>query len=335
MSAAHVTAEGLCKRYGQVTALDGVDLDVPTGTVVGLLGPNGAGKTTMIRLLTTLARPDAGRARVAGHDVTRAPGMVRRRIGLAGQYAAVDELLTARENLEMFGRLYGLGIRSARGRARELIDHFDLTSAADRPARGYSGGMRRRLDLATSLIPEPDVLFLDEPTTGLDPRSRTGIWSSVRELVSRGTTVILTTQYLEEADQLADRIAVLGAGRVIAEGPPSELKGRIGHDWIDVAIHNAAELSATTEIAERVCGTRPRVDSDALRISVTCTDRVSQLTALVRELDTAGIEAADLSVRRPTLDDVFLALTGADTQPPAISSGSSPAAPTSPLEATR
>lgn len=312
-----VIVEGLRKRYGEVTALDGVDLSVPPGTVFGLLGPNGAGKTTVVRILATLMRPDEGRAIVSGHDVVGAPGNVRRRIGLTGQYAAVDELLTGRENLEMFGRLYGLDPRAARNRATELVQQFDLTDAATRPASGYSGGMRRRLDLATSLIPAPDVLFLDEPTTGLDPRSRIGIWSAVRGLVAAGTTVLLTTQYLEEADQLAARIAVLGAGRVIAEGSPAELKSRIGNDHIDVVLHRAEELLQAAEIIGRVCGSRAHVAPDEHKVSATCTDRVAQLTAIVRELDTAGLEAADIAIRRPTLDDVFMSLTGNRTEQPA------------------
>jgi ABC-2 type transport system ATP-binding protein len=295
--------EGLRKHYGETIALDGFDLTVPRGTVCGLLGPNGAGKTTAIRILATLLRPDGGRATVDGLDVVADAARVRRRIGLVGQHAAVDEVLSGRQNLELFGRLYHLDRASAANRAGELLDRFGLGDKGSAPVSAYSGGMRRRLDLATSLILDPPVLFLDEPTTGLDPRGRAEVWQSVRALVSGGSTVLLTTQYLDEADQLADRIAVLRDGRVVADGTPDELKGMFGGDHLDVVVRDEADLARAAEI---VGG---EVDVDARRVSVAVADRVGALTAAVRGLAEAGIEAEDITLRRPTLDEVFLTVT--------------------------
>ncbi|MFK4037443.1 ATP-binding cassette domain-containing protein [Nonomuraea wenchangensis] len=306
-----VLARGLRKTYGSKTALDGLDLDVGEGTVCGLLGPNGAGKTTAVRILTTLLRPSAGRAEVAGHDVVRRPREVRRNIGLVGQHTAVDELLTGRQNLELFGRLHHLGAAAARARAGELLERFGLRH--DGPAKDYSGGMRRRLDLAASLILAPPVLFLDEPTTGLDPRSRTEIWRAVRELVAGGTTVLLTTQYLEEADRLADRVAVVDAGRVVAEGTPDELKSRLGGDRLDVVIRDPERLAEAAGIAARAAGGQVEADPDARRVSAPVSDRVKALTEVPAALAAAGIEAEDITVRRPTLDEVFLTLTATGT----------------------
>jgi ABC-2 type transport system ATP-binding protein len=305
-----VRAEGLRKRYGDTWALDGLDLAVPAGTVRGLLGPNGAGKTTAVRILATLARFDAGRAEVAGFDVAREAARVRHRIGLAGQQAAVDDELSGRQNLVTFGRLHHLGRRGARRRAAELLDRFDLTGAADRPAKQYSGGMRRRLDLAASLIVTPEVLFLDEPTTGLDPRGRAEVWEAVRSLAAIGTTVLLTTQYLDEADQLADEVTVIDAGRVIAGGTPDELKSRIGGDRIEVVLREAGQLGTAAAVLARIVGVEPAVDPVTRRLAAPVRDRVAALTAVVRGLDAAGVTADDIGVRRPTLDDVFLRLTG-------------------------
>jgi ABC-2 type transport system ATP-binding protein len=305
-----VVAEGLRKRYGPMWALDGLDLAVPAGTVYGLLGPNGAGKTTAVRILSTLLRFDAGQARVAGFDVVRQAAQVRARIGVTGQYAAVDEILSGRQNLVLFGRLAHLSGREAKRRADELLEEFGLTEAAGKSAREYSGGMRRRLDLAASLIRTPDVLFLDEPTTGLDPRSRNRLWDAVRGLVAGGTTVMLTTQYLEEADQLADRISVIDAGRVVAEGTPDELKARIGADRIEVVVHDAADLPGAAALAAPVCAGPPDVDTELRRLSASVTDRVAALAFLMRALQDAGIRVEDIGVRRPTLDEAFLQLTG-------------------------
>ncbi|NJP93126.1 ATP-binding cassette domain-containing protein [Nonomuraea sp. FMUSA5-5] len=302
-----VVAEGLHKSFGDTHALRGLDLSVPAGTVCGVLGPNGAGKTTAVRILATLSDPDAGHARIAGHDVVREAAQVRERIGLAGQYAAVDEKLTGRGNLRMFGRLYHLPRRQAHQRADELLDRFGLTDAADRPVHGYSGGMRRRLDLITCLILRPEVLFLDEPTTGLDPRSRGEIWDSIRELVADGTTVLLTTQYLDEADQLADDIAVIDHGKVIATGTPDELKATIG-DRLDVTLEDPATLPAAATVLTTLAGTEPTT-TDADRLTVALPATGLRLADIVRELDHAGVAAADLSLRRPTLDEVFLRLT--------------------------
>jgi len=304
-----ITAEGLTRRFGPTTALDGFDLDVPAGTVHGLLGPNGAGKTTAVRILTTLVRPDSGRARVAGHDVVREADRVRARIGLVGQQAAVDEQLSGRQNLEMFGRLHHLGAAAARRRAAELLDRFDLAEAADRPAGRYSGGMRRRLDLATGLLTDPVVLFLDEPTTGLDPRARAEVWRTIRALAAGGTTVLLTTQYLEEADQLADALAVIDHGRVVAAGTADELKGRLGDDHLDVVVRDPERLGEAAEVLARAGAGEPRLDPDRRLATVPVRDRVAALTEVARQLADRGLEAEDLGVRRPTLDEVFLALT--------------------------
>jgi len=306
-----IEATGLAKRYREVIALDGLDLAVPEGTVLGLLGPNGAGKTTAVSILATLLEPDAGTARVAGADVRAQPEEVRKRIGLSGQYAAVDEHLTGFENLEMIGRLYHLGRGPSRARARELLDRFDLAAAADRPVKTYSGGMRRRLDLAGALVAEPLVLFLDEPTTGLDPRSRTELWEVIRELLARGTTVLLTTQYLEEADHLADDILVIDRGREIAHGTSDRLKSMIGGDRIEVAVTRSNDLGRATEILTRFAvGGRLQVEPAERTLVAPIADGASVLTQALRELDTAGVAVSDVGLRRPTLDEVFLALTG-------------------------
>ncbi|WP_328399229.1 ATP-binding cassette domain-containing protein [Streptomyces sp. NBC_00390] len=309
-----VMAEGLEKRYGDKRALDGFDLAVRRGTVHGLLGPNGAGKTTAVRVLATLLRFDGGRARVAGVDVARDPRRVRARIGLTGQYAAVDEILTGRQNLEMFGRLFHLGGRRAARRAVELLEQFDLVEAADKGVGKYSGGMRRRLDLAASMILAPDVLFLDEPTTGLDPRSRGEVWDGVRALVAGGTTVLLTTQYLEEADRLASRITVIDQGRAIADDTPDGLKNRVGGDRIEVVAREAADLPMVAKTLARVADTEPATDETDRRVHAPVTDRVAALTEVARALQDEGIAVEDIGLRRPSLDDVFLRLTGHGTQ---------------------
>ena len=305
-----VQAEGLTKRFGKTAALDGVDLEVRSGSVVGLLGPNGAGKTTAVRILATLLRPDGGRAEVAGFDVVRQAARVRRRIGLVGQNAAVDEILSGRQNLVMFGRLYHLGRREAQRRADELLEHFGLADTGRKPVKQYSGGMRRRLDLATSLILAPTVLFADEPTTGLDPRGRNEVWGSIRALVRGGTTVVLTTQYLDEADQLADQICVIDVGRVIAEGSPDRLKSQVGGDRVDVVVRDADQLRATASVVSRAADAEAEVDLDARRVSAPIRDRMSVMTAVLGGLGEAGISPEDVAVRRPTLDDVFMQLTG-------------------------
>ncbi len=304
-----ITVEGAQKRYGDKKALDGLDLWVGRGTVHAVLGPNGAGKTTLVRTLSTLLRPDAGRIEVAGHDVLRQAYEVRLRIGLLGQHAALDEELGGRQNLEMFGRLHHLGARHARVRAGELLERFGLADTGRKAVRQYSGGMRRRLDLAASLITDPEVLFLDEPTTGLDPRGRAEVWSSVRSLVGGGTTVLLTTQYLEEADQLADRISVVDAGRVVADGTADELKALTGGDRIDVVVRDAGQLGAAVALLPFPAA-GVSVDPDRRLLSAPVTDRMAALSGVVRALQEAGIEAEDVAVRRPTLGEVFLHLTG-------------------------
>ncbi|MFI6265447.1 ATP-binding cassette domain-containing protein [Micromonospora sp. NPDC051006] len=309
-----VLAEGLRKTYGRTPALAGFDLTVPAGTVCGLLGPNGAGKTTAVRILATLLRFDSGRARVAGYDVARHPDRVRALIGLAGQYAAVDEILSGRQNLVLFGRLRHLPARVARRRADELLDQFGLTDVADRSAGGYSGGLRRRLDLAASLVTTPKVLFLDEPTTGLDPRSRNGVWDAVRSLVADGTTVLLTTQYLEEADQLADRISVVDAGRVVAEGTSTELKARIGADRIELVVRDAAQLPVAAAIVERIVGAPVTVDPEIRQLGAPVVDRIAALADTMRALQDAAVAVEDVMLRRPTLDEAFLRLTGHDVE---------------------
>jgi ABC-2 type transport system ATP-binding protein len=308
-----IHSEGVRKRYGDTVALDGLDLAVPSGTVCGLLGPNGAGKTTAVRILATLLRPDGGRAAVAGFDVAREPAEVRRRIGLTVQHDAVDELLTGRQNLEMFARLHHLFPRAARRRAGELLEQFGLTEAADRLARTYSGGMRRRLDLAAGFILAPEVLFLDEPTTGQDPRNRSEVWEVVRGLVREGTTVLLTTHYLDEADRLADRISVIDRGRVIAEGTPEELKAMVGGGRLDLVLRDAAALAKAASIVARATGAEADVDRGGRRVSAPVSDRVACLADVLRGLEAQGVEAEDVALRRPTLDDVFLQLTGRRT----------------------
>ncbi|WP_106397431.1 ATP-binding cassette domain-containing protein [Actinocorallia populi] len=305
-----IVAEGLTKRFGAVTALDGVSFTVEEGTVMGLLGPNGAGKTTSVQVLTTLQRADSGRATVAGFDVVADADRVRERIGLSGQYAAVDEHLTARENLDMVGRLYHLGRAGSRKRADELLERFDLAEAADRPVKGYSGGMRRRVDLACALVARPSVLFLDEPTTGLDPRSRIAMWEVISELVASGSTLLLTTQYLEEADQLADRIAVIDHGRVIAEGTSDELKDRLDGERLEFTVGRTEDLVTARAALVPLAKGEIVVDEKALRLTVPVTDGSDALLAGVRVLDGAGLRLRDAGLRRPTLDEVFLTLTG-------------------------
>jgi ABC-2 type transport system ATP-binding protein len=305
-----IVARGLVKRYGEVTALDGLDLTVPEGTVLGLLGPNGAGKTTAVRVLTTLLTADEGSACVAGVDVFADPRGVRERIGLSGQYAAVDEYLTGFENLDMIGRLYRLGRTRARERARELLDRFSLSDAGDRPVKTYSGGMRRRLDLAGSLVAAPSVLFLDEPTTGLDPRSRVEMWDVIRELVASGTTLLLTTQYLEEADRLADEIVVIDRGRVIAKGTADELKAQVGGERVEVVVQTSAELLPAREVLSALATGEVLVDDHVRRLTAPVSGGGKVLVEALGRLDAAGIEVLDVGLRRPTLDDVFLTLTG-------------------------
>ena len=307
-----IWAEGLEKSFGKTRALDGLDLSVEEGTVLGVLGPNGAGKTTAVRILTTLLTPDAGRAEVAGLDVAGQSDELRARIGLTGQYAAVDEYLTGRENLEMVGRLYHLPKKVARGRADELLERFDLVDAATRLVKKYSGGMRRRLDLAASLVFTPPVLFLDEPTTGLDPRSRITMWDIIGELVSGGTTLLLTTQYLDEADRLADRIAVIDAGRVIAEGTSAELKARVGGESLEVTVAHSGGLKEAAGVLERYAHGEGgvRVDAGRRYVGTTVAGGSGLLATVVRDFDAAGVEVDELGLHRPTLDDVFLTLTG-------------------------
>jgi oleandomycin transport system ATP-binding protein len=304
-----IEATGLVKKYGNTTALAGVDLSVPTGTVLGVLGPNGAGKTTAVRILGTLLRPDAGHATVGGYDVVRDAGKVRGIIGLTGQYASVDEDMSGRRNLIMIGRLLGYSREQSRARALELLERFELTDAGDRIAKTYSGGMRRRLDLAASLVGHPSILYLDEPTTGLDPHARNGVWETIRNLVLDGTTVLLTTQYLEEADALADSIVVFDKGSVVASGRPAELKAQAGKQSLDVRPAEPAHIERVAAIVAESVGTRPTVDVVNTLVSVPVTDG-SSMPVVVRRLDEAGIAVTELSLRLPSLDEVFLALTG-------------------------
>ncbi|GAA2542289.1 ATP-binding cassette domain-containing protein [Streptomyces koyangensis] len=305
-----IYAEGLVKTFGDVRALDGVDLDVPEGTVLGMLGPNGAGKTTAVRCLTTLLVPDSGRALVAGIDVVENPDEVRRAIGLSGQFAAIDEYLTGRENLQMVGRLYQLSGREAKARAGELLERFGLADAGDRTAKTYSGGMRRRLDLAAALVVSPPVMFMDEPTTGLDPRNRQALWDVIQELVEGGTTLLLTTQYLEEADHLADDICVVDHGRVIARGTSDELKARTGGERVELVVHERKRIADAVDVLTRVGEGAPAVSEHTRKLTVPVSGGAKLLAEVIRELDLRKIEIDDIGLRRPTLDDVFISLTG-------------------------
>ncbi|MFF7179540.1 ATP-binding cassette domain-containing protein [Streptomyces sp. NPDC008121] len=310
-----IYAEGLVKTFGDVRALDGVDLDVPEGTVLGLLGPNGAGKTTAVRVLTTLLQPDSGKAVVAGIDVLKHPNEVRRSIGLSGQFAAVDEYLTGRENLQMVGRLYQMNGKRAKERAGELLERFSLADAADRPAKTYSGGMRRRLDLAAALVVSPPVMFMDEPTTGLDPRNRQALWEVIQELVAGGTTLLLTTQYLEEADHLAHDICVVDHGKVIARGTADQLKAQTGGERVEVVVHDRGMIDPARDVLARygLAGTghgEVSVEDHTRKLTVPVTGGAKLLAEVIRDLDARGVRIDDIGLRRPTLDDVFISLTG-------------------------
>ncbi|MFT7835682.1 ATP-binding cassette domain-containing protein [Saccharothrix sp. BKS2] len=312
---ATITARGLVKRYGDVVALDGLDLQVPDGTVLGLLGPNGAGKTTAVRILTTLLEPDEGEVTIAGIDVRADPGKARQHIGLSGQNAAVDDYLTGYENLYIVGRLYGLKAADSRARARTLIDDFALTDAGDRPVKTYSGGMRRRLDLAAAIVAQPKVLFLDEPTTGLDPHSRNRLWETIRALVERGSTVLLTTQYMEEADQLADDVVVVDNGKEIAHGTPDELKRTVGGDRVELVVKSHEDLQAAEQALRGTGLEEVTVDRETRRLTAPGSGGPDMLAGLLRSLGEANVTLLDVSLRRPTLDDVFLSLTGHSTVP--------------------
>lgn len=309
-----IKATGLTKKFGDVVALNGIDIEVEEGTVLGLLGPNGSGKTTIVRILATLIQADAGAATVGGFNVATQQDDVRNVIGLTGQYAAVDEYLTGRENLELFGRLFHLSKFDAAKRAAELLERFDLSDAADRGIKGYSGGMRRRLDLAASLIGRPNVLFLDEPTTGLDPRSRQGMWKVIEELVTEGTTVLLTTQYLEEADQLANCIVVLDHGNVIAKGTSNELKSQVGGDRIEIVVDHVSELVRTAELINGIGSAPATIEEVTKTVLLPVSGGSKAIVDVVRKLDENNIVIADIALRRPTLDDVFLSLTGHVTE---------------------
>jgi ABC-2 type transport system ATP-binding protein len=306
-----VEARGLFKAFGLNRAVDGVDLNVRAGTIYGVLGPNGAGKTTTINMLATLLRPDGGSAKIFGHDVVKESQIVRQLIGVTGQYASVDESLSATENLMIFSRLLGLGRAEARNKTEELLEEFGLTEAAKRPLKNFSGGMRRRLDLAASLIAQPPLIFLDEPTTGLDPRTRSQMWDTIRRLVNTGSTILLTTQYLEEADQLADRVAVIDRGRVVAEGTVDELKASIGTSSLQLIVHNPQDIEAACRTIEQVLKVHPTVTSGKITAPMANADLVTDLLISLRE---AGIHLAEMSVQKPTLDEVFLTITGQSVQ---------------------
>jgi ABC-2 type transport system ATP-binding protein len=330
-----IEASGLVKRYKDVTALDGLDLAVAEGIILGLLGPNGAGKTTAVSILSTLLEPDEGSAMVAGANVKTEPGKVRKLIGLSGQYAAVDEHLTGYENLDMIGRLYHLGKGRSKARARELLERFDLSEAGDRPVKTYSGGMRRRLDLAGALVAEPTVLFLDEPSSGLDPRSRTELWGVIRELVATGTTLLLTTQYLEEADQLANDIIVIDHGREIAHGTSDELKTQVGGERIEVILAEFTQVGTAHEVLARLSVGEVHIDERTRGLTAPISGGATTLTQALRDLDARGIVVQDVGLRRPTLDDVFLTLTGHMAEAPDSNGGAQVERTTQPEEAHR